>query len=302
MGSTPSAPTYNLEEARREQNTLRDQAKNDLYLNYNSLLGGYRYDPETGSINVNPNTADKDRLLNINAGVGSLNMDPTEATNAYYNQALASIQPDIDKYINRTSANLVNKGIPIGSQAYNEVMEAQDKNISNQLANLYMNARSQALADTGSQINNIGALQSQMYSPQYIAGLGATGLQNLYTAQFQNEMDKYNAAVGSSNANTSATMGTIGALGAAAIMAMSDERVKENLKPVGKLDNGLTVYIGNYIESVDPYKMPLLFLIAQEVQQVHPEAVKGFKVEGFEDPVLAVDYATAVLPIEKKED
>lgn len=302
MGSTPNAPHYNVEEARREQNVYRDEAKKDLYLNYNSLLGGYSYDPETGSINVNENTPDKSRYLNINAGVGSLNMDPTEATNQYYNQALASIRPDLDRYISRTSANLVNKGIPIGSQAYNEVMEAQDKNISNQLADLYMNARSQALADTGAQINNIGALQSQMYSPQYIAGLGATGLQNLYSSQFQNEMDRYNAAVGSSNASTSATAGTIGALGAAAIMAMSDKRVKENLKPVGKLDNGLTVYIGNYIESIDPYKMPQLFLIAQEVQEIHPEAVKEFKVEGFEDPVLAVDYATAVLPVEKKED
>ena len=302
MGDKPKAPTYNLGLAKREQERVRNEARNDLYLNYNSLLGGYKYDPETGSINVNTNTADQDRLLNINAGVGSLNMDPTEATNAYYNQALASIQPDIDKYINRTSANLVNKGIPIGSQAYNEVMREQDKNISNQLADIYSRSRSQALADTGVQIGNIGALQSQMYSPQYIAGLGATGLENLYTQQFQNEMDKYNAAVGSSNANKSAAASTIGSLGAAAIMAMSDKRVKENLKPVGKLDNGLTVYIGNYIESVDPYKMPQLFLIAQEVEKVHPEAVKGFKVEGFDDPVLAVNYATAVLPVEKKED
>lgn len=302
MGSTPSAPYYDMETARTEQNNLRNQAKSDLYLNYNSLLGGYNYDPETGSINVNENLPDQSRYMNIRTGVNNLNMNPDEATEAYYNQALASIKPDLDRYINRTSANLVNKGIPIGSQAYNEVMEAQDKNISNQLANLYMNARSQALADTGTQINNIGALQSQMYSPQYIAGLGATGLQNLYTSQFQNEMDRYNAAVGSSNANTSAAAGTIGALGAAAIMAMSDKKVKENLKPVGKLDNGLTVYIGNYIEAIDPYKMPQLFLIAQEVLDVHPEAVKGFKVEGFEDPVLAVDYTKAVLPVEKKED
>ena len=302
MGSTPHAPYYDMETARREQANFRDQAKSDLYLNYNSLLGGYNYDPETGSINVNENLPDQSRYVNIRTGVNNLNLNPDEATEAYYNQALASIKPDLDRYIDRTSANLVNKGIPIGSQAYNEVMEAQDKNISNQLADIYSRSRSQALADTGAQIGNIGALQSQMYSPQYVAGLGATGLQNLYTAQFQNEMDRYNAAVGSSNANTSATMGTIGALGAAAIMAMSDKRVKENLKPVGKLDNGLTVYVGNYIESIDPHKMPQLFLIAQEVEKVHPEAVKAFNVEGFEDPVLAVDYATAVLPVEKKED
>lgn len=302
MGSTPSAPYYDMETARTEQNNLRNQAKSDLYLNYNSLLGGYNYDPETGSINVNENLPDQSRYMNIRTGVNNLNMNPDEATEAYYNQALASIKPDLDRYVDRTSANLVNKGIPIGSQAYNEVMEAQDKNISNQLADIYSRSRSQALADTGAQIGNIGALQSQMYSPQYIAGLGATGLQNLYTSQFQNEMDRYNAAVGSSNANTSATMGTIGALGAAAIMAMSDKRVKENLKPVGKLDNGLTVYIGNYIEAIDPYKMPQLFLIAQEVEKVHPEAVKEVNTDFSNEPLLAVDYATAVLPVKKKED
>jgi hypothetical protein len=212
---------------------------------------------------------------------------------------MENIQPEIDKYLSRTSANLVNKGIPIGSQAYNEVMRQQDNNISNQIANIYSNARSQALNDTAAQINNIGGVQSQVYQPQYIAGLGATGLQNLYTSQFQNEMDRYNAAVGSSNANTSATMGTIGALGAAAIMAMSDKKVKENLIPVGKLDNGLTVYVGNYKEEIDPNKMKQLFLIAQEVKEIHPEAVQEFKVEGFDEPLLAVDYAKAVLPVEK---
>lgn len=302
MGSTPRAPYYDMETARTEQNNLRNQAKSDLYLDYNSLLGGYNYNPETGSINVNESLPDQSRYMNITTGVNNLNMNPDEATQAYYNQALASIQPDIDKYINRTSANLVNKGIPIGSQAYNEVMREQDKNITNQLADLYTQSRSQALADTGAQISNVGALQSQMYQPQYVAGLGATGLQNLYSSQFQNEMDRYNAAVGSSNANTSATMGTIGALGAAAIMAMSDKKVKENLRPVGKLDNGLTVYVGNYIEAVDPHKVPQLFLIAQEVQKVHPEAVAEIPNPFSDDHILAVNYLKAVLPVEKKED
>lgn len=302
MSSSPSAPVYDYNMAKREQDLLRNEAKKDLYLNYNSLYGGYKYNPETNTMDINYSTPDRERYLNIGAGVQSLNMDPTEATNAYYNQALASIQPDLDRYINRTSANLVNKGIPIGSQAYNEVMREQDKNISNTLADLYSKSRSQALADTGSQISNIGALQSQVYQPQYIAGLGATGLQNLYTQQFQNEMDRYNAAVGSNNAAMGTGVGAIGTLGAAAIMAMSDKRVKENLKPVGKLDNGLTVYVGNYIEAIDPHKVPQLFLIAQEVKDIHPEAVAEIKTDFADEPLLAVDYSLAVLPVEKKED
>lgn len=299
MGSSPKAPYYDIRQAEQQQDYMRDKAKNDLYLNYKSGLGGYTYDPESGYMNVNYTPADQNRLILIDSGVKGLDLDPNEATDRYFNRAMENIQPEIDKYLSRTSANLVNKGIPIGSQAYNEVMRQQDNNISNQIANIYSNARSQALSDTAAQINNIGGVQSQVYQPQYIAGLGATGLQNLYTAQFQNEMDRYNAAVGSNNANTSATMGTIGALGAAAIMAMSDKRVKENLIPVGKLDNGLTVYVGNYKEEIDPNKMKQLFLIAQEVKEIHPEAVQEFKVEGFDEPLLAVDYAKAVLPVEK---
>lgn len=52
-------------------------------------------------------------------------------------------------------------------------------------------------------------------------------------------------------------------------MAMSDERVKENIKPVGKLDNGLTVYEFNY--KGNPQRQ--IGLIAQEVEKTRPEAV-----------------------------
>jgi hypothetical protein len=64
----------------------------------------------------------------------------------------------------------------------------------------------------------------------------------------------------------------------------SDIRLKENLMPVGKLDNGLTVYVGNYIGQ----KPTQLFLLAQEVQKVKPEAV------GEEDGFLYVNYKEAV--------
>lgn len=82
---------------------------------------------------------------------------------------------------------------------------------------------------------------------------------------------------------------TASSIGALAIF--SDERLKENLTPVGKADNGLTIYIGNYTEEsgLDDGK-PHLFLIAQEVQKIRPDAV----VET-ESGYLAVDYIKALL-------
>lgn len=75
--------------------------------------------------------------------------------------------------------------------------------------------------------------------------------------------------------------------GMSALSMMSDERVKENVKPVGKLDNGLTVYEFNY--KGNPTRQ--IGLIAQEVEQTKPEAVSetpaGLKM---------VDYSVAADP------
>jgi hypothetical protein len=82
-------------------------------------------------------------------------------------------------------------------------------------------------------------------------------------------------------------LGAGATIGAAALMA-SDKRLKENLKPVGKLDNGLKVYVGNYKEETGLDTTPQLFLLAQEVEKKNPDAVveKGC--------YLAVNYKKAV--------
>ena len=71
----------------------------------------------------------------------------------------------------------------------------------------------------------------------------------------------------------------------------SDERLKEDLILVGKANNGLNIYLGKYTKEsgLDDGKVHL-FLIAQEVQQIKPEAVKKH-----ENGYLMVDYASALL-------
>jgi hypothetical protein len=67
----------------------------------------------------------------------------------------------------------------------------------------------------------------------------------------------------------------------------SDKRLKEDIKPVGKLKDGQTVY--SYRFNGDPRTQ--IGLLAQEVERVHPEAVathpSGYKM---------VDYARATAP------
>lgn len=111
-----------------------------------------------------------------------------------------------------------------------------------------------------------------------------TQIQNAYRAEEAARKQGKRALIGGI-AQTASTVG-VGAL-----LMFSDERLKENLTPVGKADNGLTIYIGNYTKEsgLDDGK-PHLFLIAQEVQKIRPDAV----VET-ESGYLAVDYIKALL-------
>lgn len=213
MGATPSKPQYDTTLAQQGQDRVRNEAQKTQYVNYNSALGGYTWNPETSTIDVNSNLQDRSRLALINSGLADINLNATEAAEKYFQNTMDNLQPQIDKYRSQVSADLINKGIPIGSRAYNQVQEEMDKNISQQIENAYVDARSRALSETGAQINNIGGMQSQIYQPQVYAGIGATGLSNTYDNKFQNEMDIYNAQMASRNSGLGAGLGAIGTIG-----------------------------------------------------------------------------------------
>lgn len=72
-----------------------------------------------------------------------------------------------------------------------------------------------------------------------------------------------------------------GSLGGNFLSSLSDERMKENIEPIGSTDDGQTIYKYNY--KGDPRTQ--IGLLAQEVEQVHPEAVgsvDGFKTVNYD--------------------
>lgn len=98
------------------------------------------------------------------------------------------------------------------------------------------------------------------------------------------------AAKESSKSNLiGSAIGALGTVGLAAAM-FSDRRLKRDLTLVGKSNNGLNIYLGRYTEEsgLDDGKWHL-FLIAQEVQEVVPDAV----IED-ESGYLKVDYLKAL--------
>lgn len=137
-------------------------------------------------------------------------------------------------------------------------------------------------------INVINALRtgSQVQSPSYaqnaqmpqVAGadlLGAT--QQGYNAQLAN----VNAQNAASGGFMSGLMGLGGAALSNPAIFTSDVNAKENIVKIGTLNNGLNLYTYNYKDGYDLPEGRQVGVIAQEVEEVMPEAVvampNGFK-------------------------
>lgn len=154
-----------------------------------------------------------------------------------------------------------------GQQVNNEgnVLMNQYRNLSNQ--GLDLSNAGQYYSNQGQQISNANALAGGR-DINTLMGMG--GSNDAYDSAYQGRV--YNDAM--RNERNANMLGTLGSLtGMAKGFSFSDKRLKENLKPVGKLNNGLKVYVGNYKKETGLDTKPQLFLLAQEVKKKKPEAV-----------------------------
>jgi hypothetical protein len=159
-------------------------------------------------------------------------------------------------------------------------------------ANLANQARQQGFGELAymrnEPLNTLNAVRSgaQVTGPSFInpAQQAVTqGPDYLSAAQMG-----YNALMGDFNAKQAAQANLnqgLFQLGGSAMM-MSDIRLKENIKPVGVMDNGLTLYSFEYVDEIKSHPLAgegiHVGVMAQEVEQVFPYAVKtlddGYKV------------------------
>ena len=79
---------------------------------------------------------------------------------------------------------------------------------------------------------------------------------------------------------------SLGIAGLGMYNAMSDIRTKTNIVPVGRLKNGLTQYEFNYRPDFGDPNIRYRGVMAQEVEQIKPEAVgvlpNGYKYVNYE--------------------
>lgn len=180
-------------------------------------------------------------------------------------------------------------------QANNAIAQQQ---FANQLtaANLANVARQQGFGELGymrnEPLNTLNAVRSgaQVQGPQFVnpAQQAVTAGPDILGATQMG----YNAQLADFNAQQAAqanlNQGLMG-LGAAGIMAFSDPRLKQNIKPVGVLANGLTLYSFEYKDEIKQHPLAgegvHVGVMADEVEQVFPYAVNtlndGYKVVNY---------------------
>lgn len=202
------------------------------------------------------------------------------AENATYQAYTDRLRPQFAQQTNDLETRLQNQGITVGSDAYNRAMS----NLQNSQNNAYNQAAYQSVLSGQNAFNqslnnnalvaNFGNNAKNNYLSQIISQLqlghsGYDNAMNIYN--IQHGADSRIAAAKQSNTDARIQTGR-DALGTAAqvgLMLFSDVRLKENIKPVGKLDNGLTVYCFNFKGSTTPQ----IGLLAQDVLKIIPEAV-----------------------------
>jgi hypothetical protein len=226
----------------------------------------------------------------------STGFNPSQSYQEAYMQRLA---PQLQMGRDQLAQDLANKGIDIGSKAYENAMrmQAQRENdlllgATTQGFGVGQQARQTALQEQAylrnEPLNTLSAVRTgaQVQGPQFVnSAQQATtaGPDILGAAQMG-----YNAQMGDFNAKQAAQANLnqgLFSLGGSAMM-MSDVRLKENIKAIGVMDNGLTLYSFEYIDEVKSHPLAgegiHVGVMAQEVEQVFPYAVRtlddGYKV------------------------
>ena len=214
--------------------------------------------------------------------------DVNQATESkLYDLGRSRLDPRFAEQQDALRTQLINSGIRPGTAAYSSALRDFEANRNDAYNQLALQGRQQAFNEASYErnapLNEISALLSgsQIQSPQFVntpqtqvGGVDYTGLVN---NQYQSQL-----------ANSQAKMGGLFGLLSGGIGLFSDRRLKTDIMPVGKLDNGLTVYVYRY-KGEDTMQIGLM---ADEVEKAIPHAVlddpSGYKRVRYD---LAVEMA-----------
>lgn len=224
--------------------------------------------------------------------------DSAKIADTLYQRKLGMVSPELDRAQKTLDQQLMDRGLPIGAEVYNDEQNRLAKTRGDTLASISQDAvlaggqeqdrqLQNALTQRALPFNELSSYLSgqPMQTPQFASQPGyqvqAPDLQGQINQNYQNQLQQYNQA------QSGLANGLFG-LGSAALTAFSDRRTKKDIKRVGKMDKGLNLYSYRYKwdGADDPKRIGFM---ADEVERVAPEAVMegpgGFSM---------VDYGAAV--------
>ena len=222
---------------------------------------------------------------------------------SYQDAMMARLSPQLERESAQLEQQLANRGIVPGTDAYNQAKQLQAQNQNDRLNNATVQGLNTGLAanQQGFQqaaynqmqpINVINALRtgSQVTNPQFantpqqanVAGPDILGATN---AQYQNQLNAYNAQQAQSGGFLGGLMNLGGTLGSAYIKS-SDRKLKKDIKRIGTHDLGIGIYTYHYKDGHDLPKELQVGVMADEVETIMPEAVITMA-----DGYKAVNYA-----------
>lgn len=258
-------------------NTSRYGAENEI-LNYlNSYDTGVTDNTYKNMANLGNQISSR---LNNRPGyiysVSGSQEDAQRAENATYRNAVNKINPQFAAMRRQLETKLQNQGLSVGSEAYQNAMN----NLDQQQAGAYEQAAYDSISAgqntyTNSLNNQIAAGNFQN-SAQILPVNEILSLLQNSKSGYDVAMDKYDIASQSdkrisdnrqynNQAQTKAGWNALGSI----VSMFSDENLKQNITEVGRLYNGLPVYLYNYVGD----NTPRIGLLAQEVIYINPDAV-----------------------------
>lgn len=192
------------------------------------------------------------------------------------------LDPQFSRQETGLDAKLAAQGITPGSEAYKNAHDQFNEQKQQAYSNAEMNAITGATGQQGQQIQQDIALQNQPLNyynslmsgaqgtvPQFsganVQQTSPTDIQGAFSNSYNQQLNASNAQNAAANQTTS----TIGSLLGTALMAFSDERLKDDYGTIGETQDGVPVHLWNY-KGNDQLQIGVM---AQELEQINPDAV-----------------------------
>ncbi|MEH2700538.1 tail fiber domain-containing protein [Rhizobium leguminosarum bv. viciae] len=207
-----------------------------------------------------------DRLSGVLSSPVDLSNEATESR--LMELGRSRLDPIIDQRKKSTEAELLNKGVRPGTEAYRRATEAVDQQTNDAYNQLLLSGRGQsvqeALAERNQPINEISALMGggQVQSPSFVntptPGVNGTDVAGITNNAYNQNMQAYQSKM-------SGLLGLGTALGG---WVFSDARLKSNVERVGTHPLGIGIY------DYDIAGRRERGVMAHEVAKVMPDAVR----------------------------